>query len=98
MTTPKTPLAKGMNYGLRMALELSHAAHFFVATANFQIKEVTEKDSDDFYKREAAEKTHYDSAKAIRQELLLESRENSMKTMSRVANAELVPLAEIKQS
>jgi E3 ubiquitin-protein ligase SHPRH len=91
----KDSLAKGMNYGLRMALELSHMAHFFVATANFQIKEVTEKDSDEFYQREAAEKTHYDSAKAIRQELLLESREDSMKTMSRVANAELVPLAEI---
>jgi E3 ubiquitin-protein ligase SHPRH len=91
----KDATAKGLNIDLRMALELSHVAHFYVATANFQIKEVEEANSEEYIKREAAEKSYYDAAKAIRQELLAESRQNAMKKMSRVANTGPVLLAEI---
>lgn len=62
---------------LRTALELQHVAVFFCANAHFQIKsneEMTKPSSPEFDELEKIETEGYESAKALRREILQEVR------------------------
>jgi E3 ubiquitin-protein ligase SHPRH len=87
----KKRIVTSMRQNLRLALELQHTCHFFVATAHFQIKdneELTVKDSEEFKQLEEKEIFHYEAAKVIRRQLLAESREEAEKFMQRVEELE----------
>jgi E3 ubiquitin-protein ligase SHPRH len=75
---------------LRYALEIQHKAVFFCANAYFSIKsdaEQTEPDSEAFQRLEKLETESYDSAKAIRKEILQEAQGKAKKLMDRLAGA-----------
>jgi E3 ubiquitin-protein ligase SHPRH len=79
--------ATNMKQQLKLALELQHAAYFFVATAYFNIKdnaELTEKDSDEFKRLELEETSNYEEAKQIRKHLLKDARIEAETAMKRV--------------
>jgi E3 ubiquitin-protein ligase SHPRH len=99
----KKRVITSMRQNLRLALELQHTCHFFVATAFFQTKEneeITVKDSEEFKQLEEQEIVHYEAAKAIRRQLLTESREDAEKSMQRVEELEThkINLIDISQA
>ena len=73
---------------LRAALEVEHILTFFTANAYFQIKsdeKETHPETEAFQQLEKFEETHYEIAKLIRKELLVESRNKAdsfMKTLN----------------
>lgn len=73
---------------LRSALEIQHKAMFFVANAHYQIKsneEFTEPDSEEFRRLEKLEVEGYERAKAVRREILEESRHKALNLMEKIA-------------
>ncbi|KAJ9145612.1 Helicase-like protein [Coniochaeta hoffmannii] len=73
---------------LRHSLEVQHKAVFFCGNAYFSIKsdaEQTPPESDEFQKLEKLETESYDSAKAIRKEILQESQGKAKKLMDKLA-------------
>lgn len=86
-TDPERVRLSAAAHSLRFALGLQHAAHFFIATASFQIKDnadITEPDGKEFKLREEAEMLHYDAAKDIRAELLAEETGRCMAHMQNI--------------
>ncbi|KAL8713493.1 MAG: hypothetical protein Q9220_002355 [cf. Caloplaca sp. 1 TL-2023] len=77
---------------LHSALELEHMLLFFTANAYFQIKSDdshTQPDSEDFQQLERQEEDHYEKAKLIRKEVLVEAREKVdmlMKSLHQVSS------------
>ncbi|EOA80939.1 uncharacterized protein SETTUDRAFT_144073 [Exserohilum turcica Et28A] len=72
---------------LRSFLELEHAAQFFRATSFHQIKEdpsLTEPGSEDWHEKDRAETNYYEAAKAVRRELLKESKNRAQQQMEKV--------------
>ncbi|KAH7355853.1 SNF2 family N-terminal domain-containing protein [Pyrenochaeta sp. MPI-SDFR-AT-0127] len=72
---------------LRSFLELEHTCCFFIATTYHQIKEnelFTTPGSEDFYRLEKLETDWYDKAKAVRRELLRESKHRAQQQMTKV--------------
>lgn len=60
---------------LRSALELEHMLLFFTANAYYQLKSNESKpESEEFQKLERQEEEHYEKAKTIRKEILVEAR------------------------
>ncbi|KAF3770709.1 hypothetical protein M406DRAFT_271973 [Cryphonectria parasitica EP155] len=75
---------------LRSALEVQHKAMFFCANAYFQIKsnkEMTDPESDEYHRLEKLETEGYDKAKAVRREILEESRRKALKLMKRISTS-----------
>jgi E3 ubiquitin-protein ligase SHPRH len=73
---------------LRHALDIQHKAAFFCANAYFSIKsdqDQTPPDSEEFQRLEKLETEGYDSAKAIRKEILQESQGKAKKLMDKLA-------------
>ncbi|OIW29966.1 hypothetical protein CONLIGDRAFT_616258 [Coniochaeta ligniaria NRRL 30616] len=74
---------------LRHALEIQHKAVFFCANAFFSLKsnkDETDPESEDFRRLEELETRAYDSAKAIRKEILQESQSKAKKLMDELAD------------
>jgi E3 ubiquitin-protein ligase SHPRH len=72
---------------LRSFLEVEHACKFFIATAYHQIKEneqFTKPDSEDYQRLDKLESDWYEQAKAVRRELLKESKSKAQQQMARV--------------
>ncbi|KAF2112416.1 SNF2 family N-terminal domain-containing protein [Lophiotrema nucula] len=72
---------------IRSFLELEHACQFFIGTAYFQIKsneELTKPESEEFHNLEKLEVQWYDSAKAIRKELLQDSQNRAQRQMKKI--------------
>jgi E3 ubiquitin-protein ligase SHPRH len=89
---PKKRLVTSMRQNIRLALELKHSCHFFVATANFQIKSdahLTHPASDECLRLEAQETLHYEEAKVIRRNLLADSRKDAENAMRRVDDSQV---------
>lgn len=71
-----TPILGRLRTSLRTVLQLQHVCTFFAATAIYQIKTnetLTIPDSSSFQELEAEETAFYDSAKALRKEILRET-------------------------
>ncbi|ATY66405.1 SNF2 family helicase [Cordyceps militaris] len=72
---------------LRSALEIHHKAVFFCANANFQMRdnaEMTEPDSEEFHRLKKLEDDGYESAKALRREILQESYRKANRHMTSI--------------
>jgi E3 ubiquitin-protein ligase SHPRH len=72
---------------LRSVLELEHACNFFVGTSYYRIKsdeKLTKPESEEFHNLENKETEFYDKAKAIRNELLQDSKESAMRRMKKI--------------
>ncbi|KAL9614149.1 MAG: hypothetical protein Q9167_001359 [Letrouitia subvulpina] len=70
---------------LRAALELEHILNFFVANAYFQIKsneQETEPQSVKFHELEKLEEDHYEKAKLIRKEMLVDTQKKADSLMT----------------
>ncbi|KAG8623442.1 hypothetical protein KVT40_008418 [Elsinoe batatas] len=74
---------------LRNVLELEHMCQFFIGTAYFQMKsaEGIEENGDRWNELEADEVKHYDLAKVIRREILLETSQRAETIMTEVRSA-----------
>lgn len=73
---------------LRSALEIHHKAVFFVANANFQMRdnaEMTEPDSEEFHRLKKLEDDGYENAKILRREILQESYRKANRHMTKIA-------------
>lgn len=88
---------------LRSILDLHHRAHFFLASAYFELKsdaENVEPDSDKFKSLEEKEVSGYDAAKGIRREILHETRGKALSCIGAVrdktASHSFVEVPEIK--
>ncbi|CBX98502.1 similar to SNF2 family helicase/ATPase [Plenodomus lingam JN3] len=74
---------------LRLFLELEHACKFFIATTYHQIKEKEDLDnpkSDEYRRYEELEVSWYEQAKAIRRELLKESKGRAQQQMAKISS------------
>ncbi|KAF1838315.1 hypothetical protein BDW02DRAFT_576425 [Decorospora gaudefroyi] len=72
---------------LRSFLELEHACRFFIATVYHQIKEneqFTKPDTEEFHRLDKVEAEWYDQAKAVRRELLKESKGRAQQQMAKI--------------
>jgi E3 ubiquitin-protein ligase SHPRH len=72
---------------LRSFLEVEHACKFFIATAYHQIKEneqFTIPGSEDYHRLDKLETDWYENAKAVRRELLKESKDKAQQQMAKV--------------
>lgn len=97
---------QGLKRRLHHALELQHACLFYTGTAYFQIKSneaLTTPDSDEYRALEEREVMHYETAKAIRRELLKDNTskvENLMRTITErrrgKSNNDLPPLSDFR--
>lgn len=90
-STPEHKLRMRLTSNLRSALELQHICAFFLGTAFFQIKSntaLTKEGSDDFRLLEEQETLNYDTAKAVRKELLNENAERAERLMADVKRCE----------
>lgn len=75
---------------LRSALEIQHKVMFFIANAHFQIKsnpDMTQPDSNEFRRLENLEANGYQQAKAVRREILEESRTKALKLMKKISTS-----------
>ncbi|KAF2854906.1 ATP-dependent DNA helicase [Plenodomus tracheiphilus IPT5] len=73
---------------LRLFLELEHACRFFIATTYHQIKEkegLANPNSEEYHRYDKLEVSWYEQAKAIRRELLKESKGRAQQQMAKVS-------------
>ncbi|KAF2725609.1 hypothetical protein K431DRAFT_280968 [Polychaeton citri CBS 116435] len=83
--------ASALRIALRSALEVHHTCSFFVATALYQVKsneELTQVDSARFKELDGEEAQLYDTAKAIRREILSQSARKSEVLMHKMQGLE----------
>lgn len=86
-----TPLLGNLRTGLRTALELQHVCTFFAATACYQIKvneTLTQPESEHFQQLEAQETELYETAKAIRREILQDASRKAETLMRKLEDLE----------
>ena len=77
-----------IKHSIRQMLEVKHACAFFVATAYYQIRtdeNITNPDSESFFKLQDLESENYDLAKSVRTTLLTESREKAQAYIIRIS-------------
>jgi E3 ubiquitin-protein ligase SHPRH len=86
-----TPLLGNLRTGLRTALEIQHVCTFFAATACYQVKvneALTQPESEEFQQLEARETKLYETAKAIRREILQDSSRKAESLMRKIKELE----------
>lgn len=84
-----TPVLGRLRNNLRTALQLQHVCTFFAATAYYQIKSneaLTIVDSDQFKALETQETTLYESAKALRKEILKDTSRKAESLMRKIGD------------
>lgn len=89
--TESTPLLGNLRTGLRTALELQHVCTFFAATACYQIKSnetLTQPESEEYRALEEQEVELYESAKAIRREILHDASRKAESLMRRLKDTQ----------